>query len=99
MSKPQTHRDPAAAAYQRNAARITSLAVLSPGEKDRLIAAEPARKRGRRRQELEAEWRPLEQAAADEATQLIEAIAGSVDQLASALEQLDAAQVPELRGI
>lgn len=99
MRKPTTHRDPAAAAYQRNAARITSVAVLSPGEKDRLIAAEPARRRSRRRQELQAQWLPLEQAAADEAGHLVEDIANSVDQLAAALEQLDEAQVPELRGI
>src|SRR4051812_42278145 len=92
-------RDPEAAAYRRNAARLTTAGILAPGEKDRLIQAEPAWRRRRRRDELAVEWGRVESDAATEANTVLGEVRGSVDELTTALEALDLAQVPELRGV
>ena len=95
----KTQRDPAAAAYRRNAARITTADIVAPGEKERLIAAEPAWRRRKTRLELEAQWEAVERAAAVDAGSLVDDIAASVEALNSALDELSNADVPELRGI
>jgi transitional endoplasmic reticulum ATPase len=94
-----TTRDPGTAAYRRHAARVTTVEVLAPAEKERLVAAEPAWRRKRRRAELDAEQARVEQAAAAEAAALVDEIAASVDELTVALDRLAEAKVPELRGI
>lgn len=100
VGKPaKTLRDPQGAAYKRHAARLTGAALLHPTEKARLVAAEPAWRRKRRRDELEREWAAVEQVAQRDAEQLISEISGSVEAVTVALELLAECEVPELRGV
>ncbi|MDQ1711162.1 MAG: transitional endoplasmic reticulum ATPase [Frankiaceae bacterium] len=96
-AKPQ--RDPEATAYRRHAGRLTSVELLHPKEKERLVVAEPPWRRRARRAELEREWGAAEEKAQRDAEELVGEVEASVFELTAALESLAQCDVPELRGV
>ncbi len=97
MATRPTHRAEAAL-YRRSAARLTSIEVLHPAEKEAAIAALPALKRRKLRVDLEREWSAIESAARTEATGIVGQLRESAADLLAALEELAATNTPELLG-
>jgi transitional endoplasmic reticulum ATPase len=90
--------DPAATAYRRAAARVTSAQVLHETDKARLVAASPPLRRKSARVRLTEEWAAAERVAAAEAARTLTVLRQSAEQLGEALGVLAAAGARELVG-
>lgn len=91
-------RHPEAALYRRHAAHVTAREVLHPLDKQALIDSTPRLSRRKRKEELQASWAVEEQAAATEATSLVNLLRGPLGELDGALAELARLQVSELLG-
>ena len=91
-------RDPETVAYRRNAARLTTVVVLHPNEKEAAIGATSRLRRRQARAELEAQWATEELAAQADAQRVLVAIEDSAADLERGLGALVGAKVPELLG-
>lgn len=96
MTKRSTSSE--AAAYRRNAGRITGREVLHPHDKRARIAALPALRRRRERRNLEEAWQSEEGRAAQEAGEALGGLRRAAEELGSSLDELGALHLSTLLG-
>jgi transitional endoplasmic reticulum ATPase len=89
---------PEVSLYKRNAAYITTRAVLHPLEKEQEIQQLPLLKRKQLRAGLESTWDNEERAAQQEASSVIDELFGAVTELDAALQALSDLKLRDLLG-
>ncbi len=91
-------RDPRGENYRRLAAAVTGRTLLHPSEKEAAIEALPRLRRRKERPRLEEEWFATEQAAREEAREVVAALEQAATTLSAALGFLSALRRPRLFG-